>query len=105
MSAEFILTFQDDTWYEKNRNELKKKMTDMASFARLNGDDYEFIGSEAGGDLEYDARLFLEETSIFIEISTHPPSIEKDLSSLFQWIGNQTEIYIRDEDGEDSGWI
>ena len=104
MSAEFILTFQDNTWYEKNKNELKKKITNTASFSRLNGDAYEFIGSEAGGDLEYDARLFLEETSIFIDISTHPPSIEKDLSNLFQWIRNQTKIHIRDEDGEDSNW-
>ncbi len=48
--------------------------------------------------------LFLEKERIFLEISTHPKSIERDLSSLFEWIRSCTRISIHDEDGEQSGW-
>ena len=65
---------------------------------------YEFLGSEPGRDWEYDARLFLQEKDIFIEIGAHPPTIEQDLMAIFSWIRQQTPISILDEDGADSGW-
>lgn len=55
-------------------------------------------------DWSYDVRLFLDDFNIFIEIITHPDSIEKDLSFLFERIRKKTKIQILDEDGEQSGW-
>ncbi len=48
--------------------------------------------------------FFFEDKSIFIEISAHPLSIEKDLEALFTWLRKQTGIVILDEDGELAGW-
>jgi hypothetical protein len=48
--------------------------------------------------------FFFEDKRIFIEISAHPLSIEKDLKALFTWLRKQTGIVILDEDGELAGW-
>lgn len=107
MSAEFILTFQDDQWYPGNKGHLEQQIVSLSTFSRERGGAFELASREpepSGDDWEYDVRLFLQASDIFIEIATHPPSIEHDLSSLFAWIRQHTPIFIRDDDGEDSNW-
>jgi hypothetical protein len=107
MSAEFTLSFNDDSWYSQNRNFISEKIMSLKTFSIKEDNEYRLLGSEPGqgkNDWTFDVRIFLEDASIFIEISTHPPSITSDLSFLFEWIRKQTKIFILDDDGEDSGW-
>lgn len=102
MSAEFILTFSDDSWYLRNRNDIVNKILSLSTYSKNDGDMYYLSYDE--GERDYCVRLFFENCSLFIEISSHPASIEKDLISLFGWIRSQTKISICDDDGEESGW-
>ena len=107
MSAEFILSFCDESWYLKNRDVIDHKILSLKTFNIKNDNEYRLLGFESGrgvNDWPYDVRLFLDENNIFIEISTHPASIENDLSSFFDWIRSHTNIFIHDDDGEESGW-
>lgn len=107
MSAEFLLSFEDKNWYATHLEELIQKITTLETFSKsFEENEFRLIGTEPRkpGDWSYDVRLFLEKERIFLEISTHPKSIERDLSSLFEWIRSCTRISIHDEDGEQSGW-
>lgn len=58
------------------------------------------LGVEYGhgkNDFPYNARLFLDERDIFIEISSHLSSTENYLSFPFGWIRGQTKIFINDD--------
>ncbi|WP_460159546.1 3-hydroxydecyl-ACP dehydratase [Pseudomonas sp. S3_H09] len=106
MSAEFILSFEDKDWYETHLEEIKQKITGLKTFSVAEENEFRLAGSEPRnpGDWSYDVRLFLEKGRIFLEISAHPKSIERDLAALFEWVRSCTKISIDDEDGEPSGW-
>ncbi|MEH6354026.1 3-hydroxydecyl-ACP dehydratase [Pseudomonas sp. 3JA] len=107
MSAEFIVSFEDKNWYATHLEALTQKITRLGTFsASFEENEFRLIGTEprSPGDWSYDVRLFLEKERIFVEISAHPKSIERDLSVLFEWIRSCTRIAIKDEDGESSGW-
>ncbi|HFO7343293.1 TPA: hypothetical protein ACHY6V_005631, partial [Escherichia coli] len=101
MSAEFILSFPDDSWYLRNRNNIVNKILFLSTYRKNDGDMYYLSCDE--GEWDYCVRLCIENCSVFIEIFSHPASIEKDLISLFTWIRSQTIISICDNDGEESG--
>lgn len=107
MSAEFILSFKDTSWYPTNLKEIVRKITSLGTFSKgFQEKEFRLIGTEPRnpGDWDYDVRLFLENERIFLEISAHPSSIENDLSAFFEWIRSHTEITINDEDGVPSNW-
>jgi hypothetical protein len=106
MSAEFILSFDDCEWYELNKKRVGDKILSLGTFSMKDDNEYRLVGREPGegGGWIHDVRLFLNDSDIFIEINTHPMSIEKDLSLLFGWVRQQTEISICDEDGGKSNW-
>ncbi|GBU09200.1 hypothetical protein AwWohl_03380 [Gammaproteobacteria bacterium] len=108
MAAEFILSFFDKEWYQKNKSNISKKIQSLSTFKSRDGNEYQLLSDEFRNDKKdwlYNVRLFIEETNIFIEIATHPLSTEDDLCLLFRWIRKQSNISINDEDGEVSGWL
>lgn len=107
MSAEFILSFEDKNWYATHLKEVMQTITSLGTFsASFEENEFHLVGTEprSSNDWNYDVRLFLEKERIFLEISAHPKSIERDLSALFEWIRSCTRISIDDEDGERSDW-
>ena len=107
MSAEYILSFSDECWYQENREIIDVEITSLKTYSCKNDNEYSLLGSEPGfgeNDWSYDVRFFLDDFNIFIEISTHQDCIEKDLSLLFERNRKETKIQILDEDGEQSGW-
>jgi hypothetical protein len=106
VSAEFILSFSDEHWYVQNKGEVEAKIQSLLTFLDKKDFEYRMCGIERGarGRWEYDVRIFLKETNIFLEISSHSSSVEVDLRSLFDWIRSKTKILIADEDGDESGW-
>ncbi|MCO6556546.1 MAG: hypothetical protein J6577_04875 [Gilliamella sp.] len=106
MSAEFRLVFINHTWYQQNACDIANKILSLPTYIAKNN-AYCLSGSPYWDNSKsrlFDVRLFLEDTQIVIEISAHPPRIEKDLAQLFTWIRSQTEIKILDDDGQISGW-
>ncbi len=57
-------------------------------------------GKHAKDDWPFDARIFLRPSDIVLEISTHPPSIERDIRRVSNAILAQTDIDILDGDSE-----
>ncbi|KTB62180.1 hypothetical protein ALP97_04072 [Pseudomonas salomonii] len=107
MSAEFILSYEDNNWYAAHLDEITQNITRLETFSELfEGREFRLAGTEprSPSDWSYDVRIFLEQERIFLEISAHPKSIEHDLSVLFEWIRSCTRISINDEDGEPSNW-
>lgn len=107
MAAEFILSFEDDQWYLANKSRVAKKIKCLASFYEKVGIwEFRMVSSKYTEErqMKFDVRLFLNETSIFIEVSSHPSNIENDLNHLFEWIRSNTPITIADEDGVKSAW-
>ncbi|WP_260954947.1 3-hydroxydecyl-ACP dehydratase [Pseudomonas citri] len=107
MSAEFILSFEDKHWYATHLEEVTQTITGLDTFTgSFEPNELRLTGTEPRGpdDWSFDVRLFLEKERIFLEISAHPKSIERDLSILFEWIRSHTRILITDEDGELSDW-
>ncbi|WP_175774511.1 hypothetical protein [Burkholderia anthina] len=107
MAAEFILSFNDTQWYSKNRDLVDERIRSLPTFVKMSNGEYWLQGLEGRGSpgrWEFDVRLFTREIEIFIEVSSHPKTIELDLISLFSWIREKTQIAIQDEDGEPTDW-
>jgi hypothetical protein len=106
MSAEFILYFSDARWYAQNKKDIELRIQSLPTFLDKKDFEYRMRGVEDGARDRwgYDVRIFFKETIIFLEIGSHPLSVEIDLRSLFDWIRSETKILISDEDGVESSW-
>lgn len=107
MSAEFSVTFDDAAWYATHRDALTCTLAQLVTFSeRVGQREFRLIGREPRntGDWCYDARVFLDEERILLEISAHPASIERDLALLLEWIRRHTRIAVIDEEGVPSNW-
>ncbi|MFV8988379.1 hypothetical protein [Serratia fonticola] len=108
MSAEFRIHFEDTYWFISNIDEIRMMITSLRTFVDAKSDrEYWLLGLESKEQVkhwDYDVRLFIEPESIFLEISSHPKSIEDDLMGLFSSIRERASILILDEDGELSNW-
>ncbi len=107
MSAEFYITFCNRDWYTSNRKVLEDKISSLSTFSNRDGPaEFWLTGTEPRriDCWEYDVRLFLEPQSVFLEISSRPPSVEIDLQVLFLWLRQFTETHVDDEDGEATNW-
>ncbi|SDW62905.1 hypothetical protein [Nitrosomonas communis] len=108
MSAEFYITFKTPTWLVSNLSRVEEKISSLKTFIARNNNQFWLLGTEnrdQEGRWKYDVRLIFEDnTRILLEISIHPESIEMDLSLFLQWLREQTDISVIDEDGELSGW-
>ena len=117
MSAEAYVIFEDTTWYKKYKEEIREQIFLLDTYVRhpiqignylIKEGEYWLKGIESKpppADWPYSVRIFLDkEDYIFIEISAHPPSIERTLTQFLNWIRKQTPIFFQDEDGEDFGY-
>jgi hypothetical protein len=108
MSAEFRIHFEKKDWFITNIDEVKMMITSLKTFVDAKSDgEYWLLGLESKAQAkhwDYDVRLFIEPESMFLEISSHPKSIEEDLMGLFSAIRGKVNILILDEDGELSNW-
>ena len=102
MSAEFILSFNYFSWYENNKYNIVQVISSLPSYWKNDGAIY-YLSCDINKE-NYSVRLFIEDKSLFIEISTRPEIIQNDLNYLFSWIRCRTRIKIYDHDGEESGW-
>ena len=104
MAAELYLYFNDKDWYKDNKPSIIEHIKCLDTFVyRL---DNEFwLRNIYDKSYDYDLRIFLTHNDfIFLEISSHPVSVENSLSLFLEWLRTQTTIVIQDEDGEISGW-
>jgi hypothetical protein len=107
MAAEFYITFNTSNWYTSNISSIEEVIRALPTYSEggtasefwLTG--IEFRPAEAWA---FDVRLFMNPETLFLEISSHPPTVENDLKNLFSWLRNHTRISINDEDGLPSGW-
>jgi hypothetical protein len=116
MSAEFYITFENPLWFVANKSLIEKKITSLSTFSKNNTElEYWLAGTEVecwltgteprrAEDWDFDVRLFIQAERIFFDVSSHPVSVEQDMSSLFSWLRHLTDIQINDDDGEPSGW-
>ena len=99
MSAEGYVIFEDTTWYQKHKEEIKEQIISLDTYVRhpmqigaylIKEGEYWLKGIESKpppADWPYSVRIFLDqEDYIFIEISAHPPSIERTLTQFLNWI-------------------
>ncbi|PIT09535.1 hypothetical protein BGI30_06675 [Snodgrassella alvi] len=89
MSAEFQLFLNDEKWYVAHKDKIANKIRSLNTYTKKNDSAYLLSGTESisnEGNWLFDVRFFFEDKSIFIEISAHPLSIEKDLEALFTWL-------------------
>jgi hypothetical protein len=99
MSAEFYLAFTDPDWPTTHHDRLVAAIVDLPTFVRRTGDELWLKGPIAGWP--YDVRLFVgQQPRVLLEISAHPPEIERDLAALLRWLGGETTVAVVDEDGQ-----
>ena len=109
MSAELYFEFKDAAWYLAHRNSLLDSLTQLGTFAKRIDEQVWLRGAEADESMQesyaYDVRVFLfEKRTPMVEISAHPPSIERDLHGWLEWLRQRTSVRIVDEDGDESTW-
>lgn len=117
MAAEGYVIFEDATWYQKHKEEIKEQIISLDTYVHhpmqigsylMKEGEYWLKGIESKpppADWSYNVRIFLDrEDYIFIEITAHPLSIERTLTQFLNWIRKQTSIVFQDEDGEDFGY-
>jgi hypothetical protein len=108
MAAEFYVRFENPDWYSKNRSWLGASVETLPTFVGKQDAIYSLKGSEGIEEphrWSYDVRIFLKDgPPMLLEISAHPPSIERDLTALLSSLRRQTAIVVVDEDGEPSDW-
>lgn len=108
MAAEFVITFGDPSWAAAHAAALRERLEALATVVPGPEHEYWLLGLErrdAADRMGFDVRILTADgVPTTLEISAHPPSIERDLTALFDWIRSGTELAIVDEDGEPSNW-
>ena len=111
MSAEFYIYFSNEDWSEDSISSVEAKIRSLTTFVSNNEDEFWLLGHEdreSIGRWKYDVRPFTRFTrsssSIFVEISANPKSIENDLTTLLLWLRSQADNQIMDEDYELMPW-
>jgi hypothetical protein len=108
MAAEYYFSFKDAAWLSGNLTRVEDEIRKLKTFVSSRDGEFWVLGCEGRGDVDrwsYDARVFTRISErILLEISSHPKSVEDDLSSFLSWFRRQTEIVVADEDGIPSGW-
>ncbi len=82
-------------------------MRALATFKSENGEEIWLQGTEQYPHLDrwdYDVRLWVRAGLIELDVGGHPPSIERDLASLFSWVRTQTAMTVVDDDDEPVSW-
>ena len=84
MSAEFFVRFDNVGWYAENLNKIKEAILKLETFSEEKGDEFWLSGDDPSEEKrlwDYDVRLiFSNAQHVLVEISSHPKSIERDLS-------------------------
>jgi hypothetical protein len=108
MAAEFYISFADPSQLVSRAEEIEKRIMTLPTFAGRRGDEFWLKGTEPRDESKswpYDVRLiFTGHARPLLEISVHPPSIERDLASLFAWFRTTAPVSVVDEDGEPTSW-
>ena len=107
MSAEFFARFTDSAWYSNHLAELRAYVCALPTFKCDKGGEIWLQATEEYPNLsrwEYDVRLWLRPAYIELDIGGHPPSIERDLTSIFSWVRAQTHMTIYDDDDAPVSW-
>lgn len=105
MSAEFHVRFEDLNWYLRHRGETEERLQSLSSCIRSLDGEYR-LKSPANrepveGDWCYDVRIRFLDREIFLEISSHPLAVERDIGAFLKWLSAQTFIRVLDDDDED----
>lgn len=107
MGAEFYIRFANPGWRSQYSSEIERCIVSMATFSAKRDGAFEFQGLEGRdepGRWCFDARLLDNGEGYLFELYARPASIERDLTAFFDWLRENTEISIDDEDGVASGW-
>jgi hypothetical protein len=108
MSAEFHIKFSEPGWLPRFEADLVRALCQLETYAGHTASEWRMKGTEnreGASDWDYDVRLIPKPPDqILLEISAHPPSIERALKELLQWIRRRTSIAVVDEDNEQSAW-
>ena len=108
MSAEFFINFEDEGWFEENRACIADAIRELEIFVREEPGVFYLRGTEGEGEPDrwwYDVRIFIDPAPpMRLEMSAHPPSVERDVSGLLNKLREHTRIRVDDEDGEPATW-
>jgi hypothetical protein len=106
MGHEVYVRFAEPEWLRTHAPAFSKLLASLPTFVRRTGDEIWLAGtdSRAPDAWSYDVRVFLEQDRVLVEISAHPPSIDRDLRALLAWLRERTTIAVVDEDGIPSDW-
>jgi hypothetical protein len=104
MSAEFELAFEDRAWPEAHLDRLLAAIARLPTFTRRVDDELWLKCPGSASAWAYDVRVIVARPRVMLEISAHPPAIERDLAALLGWLRRETAVTVADEDGEPSRW-
>lgn len=104
MSAEFELVFADRAWPEAHLDRLLAAIARLPTFTRRIDDEYWLKCPTTASGWAYDVRVIVQRPRVVLEISAHPPAIERDLAALLNGLRRETAVTVVDDDGEPSRW-
>jgi hypothetical protein len=79
----------------------KIKFFSLETFVKAIGEKYWLKGIESKNNSFFDVRfIFNQEDCIFLEVTFHPPSVERSLKIFFSWLSTRACISVEDEEGD-----
>lgn len=108
MAAEFYLRFDPPDWQLQNQSVFEQLLRGLSSFRGKQDQAWLLQGTEGtslSSPLGYDVRFIpVSDCAWLMEISAHPPSIERDLRQFMHALRALTAVVVEDEDGLATDW-
>ncbi len=101
MGWEYSLKFDYPQWLSQNKEQIVDVIRALPSYVERKSEEEIWLKDrKSTHSWEYEVRLFLEEESIFIEVSAWSDAFYRDVKNLFEQLSSQTNVRLIDDDNE-----
>ena len=102
MGFELTAQFKNHNWLKEHIDSIKNQIVKLPSFVADKGNNEFWLKDpQSKNSWDYDARIFIRENDIFLEMSVSTDAFFRDVRSLVTELSKNTEIVLIDDDGDE----
>ena len=102
MGLEYRIRPLDVQWFAQNRDRVAETVRTLPSFVEEKpGDEFWLKHSASDSSWAFDVRVFIEDDSLFVEISSNSGAFYEDVRALYERLAQDAGAVVEDADDPD----
>jgi hypothetical protein len=99
VAFEYRLVFDDPYWLDSHREAIRERLRRRRTLVQQPNEREFWLRDPASeGTWEFDVRVFVQDSGIFLEISVQSDACMRDLRDLFAELRRDTTVHVVDAD-------